>query len=64
MATDTEFIASADATLGAIGAALDDALGDSDVDLDWKWSRLERERHQQSQSRERYDDGEGCTLHG
>ena len=35
MATDTEFIASADATLGAIGAALDDALGDSDVELDW-----------------------------
>jgi CyaY protein len=35
MATDTEFIASADATLTAIGAALDAALADSDVDLDW-----------------------------
>jgi CyaY protein len=35
MATDTEFIASADATLAAIGAALDDALAESDVDLDW-----------------------------
>jgi len=35
MTTDTEFITSADATLAAIGAALDDALADSDVDLDW-----------------------------
>jgi CyaY protein len=35
MATDTEFIASADAALAAIGAAIDAALADSDVDLDW-----------------------------
>jgi len=35
MASDTEFIASADATLATIGQALDDALAQSDVDLDW-----------------------------
>jgi CyaY protein len=35
MATDTEFIASADARLAAIGAALDDALDQSDADVDW-----------------------------
>jgi len=33
--TDSEFIAAADRTLAAIGAALDAALEDSDVDLDW-----------------------------
>ena len=35
MSTDTEFIASADALLAAIGAAVDDALADSDADVDW-----------------------------
>jgi len=35
MTTETEFIRAADATLAAIGAALDAALADSDVDLDW-----------------------------
>jgi iron-sulfur cluster assembly protein CyaY len=35
MASDTAFIASADATLAAIGAALDVALDDSDADVDW-----------------------------
>ena len=35
MATDTEFIAAADAVLAAIGAALDEALESSDADLDW-----------------------------
>lgn len=35
MATDTEFIASADAVLAAIGAALDRTLADSDADFDW-----------------------------
>jgi CyaY protein len=35
MITDSEFAAAADRTLVAIGAALDAALGDSDVDLDW-----------------------------
>jgi CyaY protein len=35
MTTDSEFIAAADRTLGAIGDALDAALADSDVDLDW-----------------------------
>ncbi len=35
MLTDTEFITAADATLAAIGEALDAALADSDVDLDW-----------------------------
>lgn len=35
MTSDTAFIASADATLSAIGAALDSALDNSDVDADW-----------------------------
>ena len=35
MLTDSEFIAAADATLGIIGDALDQALADSDIDLDW-----------------------------
>jgi CyaY protein len=35
MTTDSEFIAAADLTLAAIGAALDAALAASDVDLDW-----------------------------
>ena len=35
MPSDTDFIASADATLAAIGAALDAALDSSDVDADW-----------------------------
>jgi len=35
MLSDTEFITAADATLAAIGEALDRALADSDVDLDW-----------------------------
>jgi CyaY protein len=35
MVTDTAFIASADATLAAIGAALDAALDASDADVDW-----------------------------
>ncbi|MEO8508613.1 MAG: iron donor protein CyaY [Betaproteobacteria bacterium] len=35
MTSDTAFIASADATLSAIGAALDSALDHSDVDADW-----------------------------
>ena len=35
MLTETEFIAAADATLAAIGEALDRALVDSDADLDW-----------------------------
>ena len=35
MTTDTEFIAAADATLAAIGAALDAALDASDADVDW-----------------------------
>lgn len=35
MTSDTAFIASADATLAAIGAALDSALDGSDVDADW-----------------------------
>ena len=35
MLSDTEFITAADATLAAIGEALDAALADSDVDLDW-----------------------------
>jgi len=33
--TDTAFIASADAVLAAIGAALDAALADADIDADW-----------------------------
>lgn len=35
MTSDSDFIAAADATLDAIGRALDDALARSDVDLDW-----------------------------
>ena len=35
MTTDSTFIASADATLAAIGAALDAALAASDNDADW-----------------------------
>jgi CyaY protein len=35
MASETEFIASADALLASIGAALDDAQDDSDADIDW-----------------------------
>jgi CyaY protein len=35
MTSDTAFIAAADATLCAIGAALDRALDASDVDADW-----------------------------
>lgn len=35
MLTDTEFITATDATLAAIGEALDQALADSDIDLDW-----------------------------
>jgi CyaY protein len=35
MTTDTEFIATADALLAAIGAALDDATDESDADIDW-----------------------------
>ena len=35
MPSETDFIASADATLAAIGAALDAALEHSDVDADW-----------------------------
>lgn len=32
---ESDFLAAADATLAAIGAAIDRALGDSDVDVDW-----------------------------
>jgi CyaY protein len=35
MATDSEFIAAADALLARIGAALDEALDESDADVDW-----------------------------
>jgi CyaY protein len=35
MITDSEFIAAADRTLAAIGAAIDAALDASDADLDW-----------------------------
>lgn len=35
MSQDTAFLQSADATLAAIGAALDRALVDSDADVDW-----------------------------
>jgi CyaY protein len=35
MQSDSDFITAADATLDAIGRALDDALARSDVDLDW-----------------------------
>ena len=39
MITESEFIAAADRTLAAIGAALDAALARSDVDLDWGLQR-------------------------
>ena len=35
MSTETEFIATADALLTAIGDALDDAVDDGGADLDW-----------------------------
>lgn len=35
MVTDSAFIATADATLAAIGAAVDDALDRSEADVDW-----------------------------
>jgi CyaY protein len=35
MISESEFIAAADATLDAIGAALDDAQSAGDADLDW-----------------------------
>jgi CyaY protein len=35
MTTDSEFMATTDRVLAAIGAALDAALADSDVDIDW-----------------------------
>ena len=35
MTTDSEFMATTDRVLAAIGAALDAALVDSDVDVDW-----------------------------
>jgi len=35
MISDTDFIAAADATLDAIGRALDEALAGSDADVDW-----------------------------
>lgn len=35
MSADGDFLAAADATLAAIGAALDRALDASDVDVDW-----------------------------
>jgi CyaY protein len=35
MISESDFVAAADATLDAIGAALDDALSRSDADLDW-----------------------------
>ena len=35
MTSDSDFIAAADATLDAIGRALDAALARSDVDVDW-----------------------------
>jgi CyaY protein len=35
MATDSEFIATADALLTRIGSALDEALEESDADVDW-----------------------------
>ena len=35
MSTDSDFITAADATLDAIGRALDAALAKSDVDVDW-----------------------------
>jgi len=36
MTTESAFIASADATLAAIGSALDAALAGSDIDADWR----------------------------
>jgi CyaY protein len=36
MTTDSAFIASADATLAAIGSALDIALAGTDIDADWR----------------------------
>jgi CyaY protein len=36
MTTDTAFIASADATLAAIGSALDVAIAGADIDADWR----------------------------
>lgn len=35
MTSDSDFLAAADATLDAIGRALDDALAHSDADVDW-----------------------------
>ena len=35
MSSETEFIASADALLASIGAALDAAADESDADIDW-----------------------------
>lgn len=35
MTTDSEFMATTDRVLAAIGLALDAALADSDVDVDW-----------------------------
>jgi CyaY protein len=35
MSSESQFIAAADATLAAIGGALDAALADSDADVDW-----------------------------
>ena len=35
MISDSDFLAAADATLDAIGRALDDALAHSDADVDW-----------------------------
>jgi CyaY protein len=35
MISDSDFLAAADATLDAIGRALDGALADSDADVDW-----------------------------
>jgi CyaY protein len=35
MTTDSSFIASADAVLAAVGAAIDSALAASDLDIDW-----------------------------
>ena len=35
MITESEFIAAADRTLAAVGAAVDAALAESDADVDW-----------------------------
>jgi CyaY protein len=35
VSTETEYIATADALLASIGAALDDAVDASDADIDW-----------------------------